>query len=351
MKISFFYVRRVLTTLTILLAITLTSHSVSVFAASTTEAVEEATSTALVSSATPQPSYKTEFIPSKDILGDFVVGPAKAEISLQPGESRTTEVLITNRMGVTRTFSLEVEDITGTDSGDTSVVLLGDEIGPYTLKDYLKFPSERVTLEHGERARIPVTVSIPENAEPGGRYGSVIIQTVTSDTVAGDNQNTVSKSAIVSRIATLFFVTVEGEAEVAGELEKFTTVPAKTWFQNGPINFGIYFRNTGNVHLNPYGYLRIKNMFGEEVGYVELDPWFALPQSLRFREVIWERDFLLGKYTAELEMSPGYGEEILRAEYVFYVIPLTLIVGIFVGLFLLVFLLRMFFKTFEFKRR
>lgn len=301
--------------------------------------------------ATTLPAYKTEFTPSRDVFGDFVVGPAKTELLLKPGESKTTEILVTNRMGVERTFSLDVEDVTGTESGDSSVVLLGDERGPYTLKDYLQFPSETVTLDHAERARIPVTVSIPENAEPGGRYGSVIIQTVTDDVSTEEGVNTVSRSAIVSRIATLFFVTVEGETEVGGMLEKFTTIPEKSWFQNGPIQFGIYFRNTGNVHLNPYGHLRITNMFNEEVGYVELDPWFALPQSRRFREVTWERNYLFGKYTAELEISPGFGDEIETAAYTFWVIPYSLIFGIFVGVFILIFIIRLFFRTFEFKRR
>ncbi len=295
--------------------------------------------------------YTTEFITSDKVIGDFVVGPGKTEMSLAPGESGQVELIITNRTGELKQFNFEIEDVTGSQNPDSAVILLGDKRGPYTLKDYIELPQTSIELENNERARVPVTVKIPLDAEPGGRYGSVLVTTVTRDAETGDGGGATPQSAIISRISTLFFVIVEGDVEISGSLKDFTTLPQKKWFNNGPIRFGIYFENTGLVHLNPYGILRVSNIFGEEVGYVEIEPWFALPKSLRFREVEWNRGLLFGKYTATIEINRGYDDVIDTLDYSFWVLPWKIITAGLIVLFLVLFIIRAFFRKFEFKRK
>lgn len=283
--------------------------------------------------------------------GDFVVGPGKVELPLNPGESRTVEMTVTNRLGEPRVFNIEVEDAAGSNDLSRPIVLLGDDRGPYTLKDYIHFPETSFVLEAGERARIPVTITLPEDAEPGGRYGSVL---VTTTSVPNDNRLSSEarpSSAIVTRIGTLFFITTPGEVEVEGILEAFTTIPDKKFFTQGPINFAAIFRNTGSVHLNPYGTISITNMLGEEVGFVELDPWYAMPQSLRYREIGWEREFLFGRYTATVEINRGYNDLVDTSTLSFWVIPIKLIIPAVGGLVLLLLLLRYIVTRFEFRRK
>ncbi len=283
--------------------------------------------------------------------GDFVVGPGKVELPLNPGESRIVEMTVTNRLGEPRVFNIVTEDAAGSQDPSRAIVLLGDDRGPYTLKDYLHFPESSFILEAGERARIPVTISIPEDAAPGGRYGSVL---VTTTSVPNDNRLSSEarpSSAIVTRIGTLFFITTPGEVEIEGQLEDFSTVPDKKFFTKGPISFAALYRNTGSIHLNPYGTISIKNMLGEEVGFVEMDPWYAMPQSLRYREAIWEREFLFGRYTATLEINRGYNDLVDTKTISFWVIPLKLIIPAVGGLVLVLLLLRYIVTRFEFKRK
>lgn len=231
------------------------------------------------------PWYTSDWVGGNDLnLGDFVVGPGRTEIQVKPGETVTRLITLTNRISANRTFEFIVEDIAGGDDG-ASIKLLGESRGPYTLKDYISFPANRITLGLGERAQIPVTISIPPDAEPGGKYGSVLITTVQDDGTDGTEGAPATRSPIIARIGTLFFITVPGDIETAGETKSFSLVGAPWWYEKGPIPFGIAFENTGSIHLNPYGELRITNMFGEEVGYMELDPWFVLPKSMRTREV------------------------------------------------------------------
>ena len=290
------------------------------------------------------PSYATTDLPTKDTFGDFVVGPGKIELTVNPGESKTVNLTLANRMGDDRVFDIVVEDMKGSEDPAQTVVLLGNDRGPYSLRDYFQIPERSFMLPHAKKAIVPVTVSVPADAEPGGYYGSVLFTTTSKKTEAEQGA-----AAIISRIGVLFFVTVPGGTGYEGKMESFKV--KKPFFTEGPIPFQILYRNTGTIHLNPSGKISIKNMMGTQVESLTLDPWFALPGSLRLREVEWGRHMLLGRYTADAEIYRGYGDGIDRATVTFWVIPVVptaIAVGV---LFFLFFVIRFFATRFEFRRR
>ena len=290
---------------------------------------------------------KYEQLSSDQIVGDFLVGPGKVELELNPGESETVNVTLSNRMGSEKTFTVVVEDFVGSESTEQPVVLLGDQRGPYSLQDYLVVPSQEMTVGHTERIVIPITVSVPTDAEPGGRYGSVLFQTKSESIENGAKPS----ASIISRIGVLFFVTVPGDLKYEGNVEKFDTAFGKRVYDSGPIGFEILYRNTGNVHVNPYGRISVRNMFGSEVGAVELDPWFAMPEFLRLREVTWDRGWLFGKYKAVLSINKGYDNLVETREVVFYVLPWKPISVAVIIVAIFIFLLTKIFSTFEIKRK
>ncbi len=296
-------------------------------------------------------TYTIEKIDGVSTVQDFVVGPGKFDIVLEPGESKTVPMIVTNRMGEPKIFTIEIEDIKGSRDDDQAVVLLGDDRGPHTLKDYIQIPHMEFTLNYMERATIPVTVSIPLDAEPGGRYGSVLISIVSFDQNLNDISGTTPTSVIVSRIGTLFFISVPGSIDVHGELIAFETISNKQLFTSGPINFELVFENTGSLHLNPYGEISILNMTGNEVGLVEISPWFSLPQSLRTREISWDQEFMIGRYTAIVRINRGYDDIIDESTLTFWVIPWKPLLIIFVTLLVIFLLLRFLSTRFEFKRK
>ena len=316
----------------------------------------ESTSTPTTAEAAPVENlnpYPVERVPGDNgtVIGDFVVGPGKADVTIAPGKSQVTYMTVTNRTGERRRFDLTVEDTMGAVDPKAGIVLLGDDRGPYSLKDYIKMPAMSFELGQNERARVPVTISIPKDAEPGGLYGSVLVNTVAIEAVPGDSGGTAPQSAIVARIGTLFFITIPGDTNRDGSLLRFSTVPEKKFYQHGPMTFGIFTENRGSIHLAPYGEIRIYNMLDEEVGAVELEPWFVLPQSERLREVTWNREFLFGRYVAKVSINRGYDNIIDEGEYTFWVLPWKIVLAVFSGLFVIIFLMRAFFRTFEFKRK
>ncbi|MCK5591468.1 MAG: hypothetical protein KAI72_05890 [Candidatus Pacebacteria bacterium] len=297
-------------------------------------------------------AYKTEVIsglnPNHE---DFVVGPGKTEVTLDPGEKRTVNIIVTNRLGDDKTFQLEVEDFTGSKNVEQTVVLLGDDRGPYSLKDYLSFEEPKFDLRNGERATIPVTISIPHDAEPGGLYGSVLVSVVSSSAEDGTNSGARGGSVIVSRIGTLFFVRIPGDVKTEGSLKEFKIAKDKTFFSEGPIDFQLFYENTGSINVNPYGEIAIENILGEEVGFVEIEPWFAMPNSLRLREVSWNRGLLFGQYTATAQINRGYDDIIDTKTLSFYVLPWKVALGGFAIIAFLFLFVRWIISRFEFKVR
>lgn len=289
-----------------------------------------------------------EGLNSQEKFGDFLVGPGKTEIELKPGESKTFNLTISNRIGVSKTFLLETEDFTASSNLDQTVVLLEDEKGPYSLKDYISFPSSSILLNHSERATVPITISIPDDAEPGGLYGSVIVSTQTDP----NDDNASAKAALITRIGVLIFVNVPGEVKKEGKVEKFSTwLDKKFFFNNNPIRFQILYRNTGNIHLNPYGQITVRNIFGATVGQADLDPWFAMPQSLRSREINWDKGHMIGRYVATLSLNRGYENIVETHTKTFYVFPMKFILIAFAGVTLVIMFFVFIFSKFEIKKK
>lgn len=284
-------------------------------------------------------AFEVQKLPNISVADDFTLGPGKIEIFLNPGEKITRTLSITNRLGKAMKFNVGIEDFEGSLTGETAMVLLGGNKGPYSLKNYLKPELTEFTLAHGEKMLLPVEISIPQGIEPGGLYGSVLISSSPLDKrLEEEKEKAKGQVQLIGRIGCLFFVRINGEVDEKGFLEKFDTSNSKKFYQEGPISFSISYRNEGNVHLNPYGLIEIKNLLGKKIGEIEIDPYFAMPKSLRYREVKWERGLGLGIYTATLSLNRGYQDIIDTTKISFWILPWKIILLVFVG-FLVLFLL------------
>lgn len=291
-----------------------------------------------------------EQLGTDEVYKDFVVGPGKVELELMPGESKTVAIKVTNRMGEDKVFEFSTEDFTGSANTDQTVVLLGDDRGPYTLRDYLQPEVNSITLKNQERATILVNITVPKDAEPGGRYGSVLVRTVST---SGEKNKQVAGSApLVTRIGVLFFVRVPGDVDEVGSMKEFTLKGGSFILSDSKQHlFRILFQNTGSVHLNPYGSITVENIFGEPIGEVEIEPWFVLPGATRLREVEWDHAFLFGRYTAYAKIHRGYNDMVDEMAFTFWVLPWKIMSGTFISIVLLLLCIRWLLTTFKIQRR
>lgn len=283
---------------------------------------------------------------------DFVVEPGKTEIFINPGETITKSISITNRIGKSVKFKLTTEDIIGTNDSIFPVKLLGDDIGPYSVKNFIEPEISEFTLELGEKITIPVKISVPTDAEPRGHYGALIVSNEPEVLSEEETSETQGKARLISRIGSLFFIRINGVGREAGNLEDFKIIgPEKVFYESRPGGFEISFKNTGNVHLVPHGKITIKNLLGKSVGEIPVDAYFSLPDSIRFREVFWTPGTGLGRYTAHLSLYPGFGNENQESKVSFWIIPWKILIITFIGLVIFVSVIYYILTRFEFKRK
>lgn len=282
---------------------------------------------------------------------DFVVEPGKTEIFVNPGESVTKSIFITNRIGKNVKFKLTTEDLVGTNDPLSPIKLLGDERGPYSLKDFIKPEITEFTLGLGERISIPVVVSVPIDAEPRGYYGALIVSN-EPDVLSNEDTNKQGQARLISRIGALFLLRINGEGKESGSLEDFKIIgPSKAFYENRPKGFEIAFKNNGNVHLVPHGKIMIRNILGKNVGEIPVDAYFSLPDSVRYREVLWGEGTGLGRYTANLSLFPGYGNDNQEASISFWIIPWKILAITFAGLIVLISFVYYILTRFELKKK
>jgi hypothetical protein len=298
--------------------------------------------------------YTLEQLPDLINYHDFVVGPGKIELQLSPGQSQTIDLTVANRLGSDKTFSISEEDFTGSNNLDQPVILLGSDRGPYSLKDDIFIPSATISIPFGYKAHIPITITAPANSQPGALYGSVLVSVVSSPGTT-TSSGVGASNPIITRIGTLFFVRIPGTVSAEGQLTGFSLpsgglVWSNSLTKTSPILFNILFKNTGDVYLAPYGTISVTNIFGASVGSITVDPWFAMPKSLRFRQVEWDPAFLFGRYVAHVVVNRGYVSTATAtdtAEVVFWVIPWALILTIFIGLVIVIGGIRWIFTRFS----
>ena len=269
---------------------------------------------------------KAQTTNTPNINNNFVLEPGKMEIFANPGDSLTRSITVTNKAASSVSFKVEVEDFTGSATQDMPVVLLGNEKSPYSFKDNLVPEITSFTLGAGEKITIPVKINVPYNAQPGGFYSSVLVSNAPSvDTTSGAT-GVEGKTKLISRVGTLFFVRVNGIAKESGSLDDVQVLkPTK---DDANYKFNILFKNDGNVHLVPFGWVTVTNFSGKELAKLPVDAYFAMPQSIRYREILWAAPSLFGKYSVKVDLNRGYGSNLIDSKTVsFWVIPWGMIVG------------------------
>lgn len=295
-------------------------------------------------------SYKTEMIPESKNKEDFVLENGKINLMMEPGESVTKEIVLTNRLGKEATFKLEIEDFSGTKNLENPTTMEGLKKGPYSLKDYIYPEMMEFTLKDGEQITLPVTVSIPKDSRPGGLYGAIAFSEKYPSLV---NTNEAGETVMVeARLAYLFLVRIKGNVTENGLLKSFSS--DRSFYEKGPVTLSYVVENSGNVHLNPYGVVKITNIMGKKIEEFPIEPFYSLPDSLRKNTVTFNRKILLGKYTATLELHRGYLDktDIVDTKIIsFWIIPWKILLFAFAGLVILGILIGIIARRFRIVRR
>ena len=263
----------------------------------------------------------------------ITISPLTFELSANPGDTITNTIKIYNPTDSIISIKMETEDFKPI--GETGqVIVTPEEEIIYSLKKWVKTRPTEFTLEPKEQKFVDFTIEVPENAEPGGKYGSVLASTtgVIGETPVG--------LAIGQKVGALLLLTVAGEVKESLVTKEFT---APSFLEYGPVTFLMRFENTGTVHVRPRGFVTITNWLGKKVADVEFPQLNVIPGAIRKVETTWQNKWLFGKYTAMLVGSYGMANLPFNPPVlIFWVFPWKIVLGI---LIILILILIFFYKT------
>jgi len=276
----------------------------------------------------------------------FVISPVNLEITLSPGESTVQNLILVNRLGRTANFEIGKEDFVGSDDPEKVTEFLGDEsAGVTTAKDWLSAEVDQISLNHGDRLNLPVTIAAPENATAGSHYAAIFAAVTGEERGEGN-----AKVRVVSRVGTLILINIPGNNRESGEISDFRT--EKEFYREGPIQFDAIFRNTGNIYQKVKGEIAIRNIFGTEIAHIPMKDWTVLSNSSRKQTAVWERKWLMGRYTANLDVLYGLGGNLKDSKtIVFYVFPWHVALLILAILIAIYYIFKYIFSKFEIRRK
>lgn len=273
----------------------------------------------------------------------FEIAPPLLPVKGDPGATVKAEILLRNISPVDLFVTSEVNDFTADGEDGTPKLLLdASEPNPYSLKPWVNIKTG-FTLKTKQLEKLPVTITIPKDAAPGGYYG-VIRFSGRPPELEGTG---VSLSA---SLGSLVFLTVNGAAKEEVTVEEFSVNnggKAGKIFESAPLNFVERLKNNGNIHEQPTGLVTIKDMFGQTLATLTVNspPRNILPRTIRKFEqkldhTVIGNKFLFGHYTAVFEGTYGTGGQKVSASTDFWIIPYRLIAAIVVGLIVIFFVLR-----------
>lgn len=252
---------------------------------------------------------------AKDEGRGFTITPPIFELTANPGDSRDEIISLYNQGDEDLSITVSVENLVPFgEAGQVQIVdnSTNDEKLP-SLKDWIKVSKNEFKLKKGATENVDYTLSLPENASPGGHFASIVFSTGSGEISSGG-------AGAAAKIGALILLTVSGDINESAQITEFSPVQ-KIYLKNGNIDFNLKVENKGNVYIRPRGFMVINNVFGRKVAQVEVDGKNILPTATRKIPAQFAGKHLVGPYTVTLALNYGASNKTLNATTGFWVIP------------------------------
>ena len=251
------------------------------------------------------------------------IAPAIVEDRIEPGQTFSGVISITNLETVPRTYRVVTRDISGISNGGSPVFAEPGEITGFELSQWITPSIREFTLEPGEEKKVTYVVAVPEGASPGGHFGGVFFS-------ADAERQRETGAGVGYQVGTIMNFRIGGNIIEEAQIREFLT--DKTLYGEPVVKIGVEVENEGNVLVRPRGPVDITDMFGKKVGVLRINDsgGAVLPNARRTFSVEWEGEGLtFGRYEAIVALLYGEeGRKTISAATSFWILPLRIIIPI-----------------------
>lgn len=217
---------------------------------------------------------------SVSALSGLTISPPLREITLGSGLlEASTDLTLQNNSDQTIRASLQLVDLRALgEYGGNSLDKAG-LTNKYDLANWLALPGgDTVVIASKQTVRVAVKIANRSDLAPGGHYGAIVI------TSSPENTSVKTQVSLNQQIVSLLFIKKLGGEVYGLELESSTfkqSADKKTY--DIPQVITTKFKNTGNVHVVPRGYVEVADPGGKLIakGIINQDSLNILPGSSR----------------------------------------------------------------------
>ena len=271
----------------------------------------------------------------------FSVSPTIFDMTANPGQTWRSTIRIINVNPYPLQVFIDTNNFVprGEDGVPTFIPVTSDVEPNSTLAQWIVTDPE-LTIAAEQTIELPITISLPDTAAPGGHFAAVMISTKPTD--KSNPETSVQTSQVIS---SLIFLRVAGDISENSSIRSFRTT--KYLLSKPEATFEIRIENKGNVHVQPQGEIKIFNMWGKERGSIPVNQQTlfgnVLPSSVRKYAFTWNSEWSvtdIGRYTAVATLAYGNeGRQFMTADTAFWIIPwkpLFIVLGILIAFFSLI---------------
>lgn len=204
-------------------------------------------------------------------------------------------------------------------------------------------PVEGIVLGPRQQKNLTLNVNVPRDTNSSDHYFSIIF--VSQATANPTSTSSLNQLGIASNV----LLSVGAKEMPDGVIEEFSS---GLFYESGPVPFTLRIKNKGTHFIEPKGQILIKNMFGQSIGKLDLtrinilsDSIRAIPNATYVQELrsdskkksdltfqnpkaLWNEGFLLGFYTATLNISLSDDGPAFTKSIHFLALPLVAIIVI-----------------------
>ncbi len=250
---------------------------------------------------------------SSDKTG-LAFSPPTFDLSANPGQNLNESIRVENLTTNPIPVKASVENFVAI--GTQGNVGLTNNQTQYSLAQWITVSPGSAVIPAKGSTVFNYTINIPPNAEPGGRFGSIVFQ--TSPGGSGSS----SGVGVSQQFGSLILLRIAGNAKEQASIVSMTADTNKS----NQVTFKTLIKNTGNVQVKPIGSLVVTNMFGSTVLTEPFGDKYVIPSAERQYNNVWSfNGILFGKYTATVTMIYGNKNTTLSASTSFISIPWKII--------------------------
>jgi len=203
----------------------------------------------------------------------LTISPALFDLEMSPGEKSVKEIVLFNETNQSLNLAAITENF---ESGRNNVPKFLGKTDKTGAAYWITPREPQITIASGERKKIILDIAAPLDAEPGGHYAALFWTEATSDSNGIKTFN---------RLGSLFLFKVKGNIKEELKIIDFT---AKK--DNGQVKIFLNLENSGTVHSQPVGQVKIFNLRRQQIAVLPINPLKQkiLPQSRRNFEFNWQ---------------------------------------------------------------